>query len=313
MKEKKHIFIGKNGKAEKYTYPGTVVTRNTIPPQERAAHGGKLSSQLSQLKNKEAQIISESQDYGLESVVGIQLSFESYPGVELAFEKLADARKGIEILNVTEMDGKTTATVLMPTGSVSVLEKKIAAYLDSNQDNRNGPKNAQLLNAINEIKQTVIENLWTDAPELYPSSNDEIGWFEIWLPVRDDRTNVIEDFKKLCTVLDIIVSESTLEFPERTVLLVKTSLNRISNSSLLLSYISEIRKSKTTAEFFDHLPIEDQSLWVDDLLKRAQIICDNNSPFVSILDSGVNIGHPLLKPFSNTNNIFHCQSNVGCC
>lgn len=304
MKEKKHIFIGKNGKAEKYTYPRIVIPNASVPPQDRLIHGQKLSSQLNQLKSKEAQNILESEEYGLESNIGIQLSFESYPGVEFAFEKLADVRRGIELLNVTKSDNKTTATVLMPVGTISVLEKKITAYLDSSQDTKSGPKNSQLINAINEIRQSVIEHLWTDAPELYPASNDEINWFEIWLPVRDDRAAIIENFKKLCGFQDIVVSESTLEFPERTVLLVKASLKQLSNSSLLLSNISEIRKSKTTAEFFDNLNVNEQSIWVADLLGRVQIIADDESPYISILDTGVNIEHPLLAPFSNTNDLF---------
>lgn len=156
------------------------------------------------------------------------------------------------------------------------------------------------MNAVSTIRNTVIENLWTDNPELFPTSNQEVDWFEIWLPVGDDRPAVINDFKKLCGIHEITVSDSTLEFPERTVLLVRTSLDQLASSAALLSKISEIRKSKTTAEFFDSLDIEDQRQWAEELIERVEYNFDDDSvPYISILDTGINVGHPLLSAVSN--------------
>lgn len=305
MEGKKHLFVGKNGKAQKYTYPRQVIISPTIPKRNRASHGANLSSQLTLAKVAEETISEEIDNIELDTPVGVQLSFESFPGIEIAFEKLADVRSGIELLSVVQKEDIYVANVLVPLGKFGVLEKKISEYLNSSKDNKSGPKHAVLLNAVSTIRNTVIENLWTDNPELFPTSNQEVDWFEIWLPVGDDRPAVINDFKKLCGIHEITVSDSTLEFPERTVLLVRTSLDQLASSAALLSKISEIRKSKTTAEFFDSLDIEDQRQWAEELIERVEYNFDDDSvPYISILDTGINVGHPLLSAVSNTNDMF---------
>lgn len=305
---KKHIIIGKNGKIEKYTYPGTVVTKSNIPSQDRTAHGTSLQSQLDSLKSEEQGILSDSDDYQLESVIGVQISFESYPDIDLAFEKLADARKGIEILNVIQRDNKYIATVLVPVGKLEALEKKIEEYLDPAKDGKAGPRHSALLNAIANIRKTVLENLWSDAPELYPTNPEEEVWLEAWLPVLGDRQAVINDFKKIAQFAGIRVSENILEFPERSVLLAKGSIKAFSSSSLLISKISELRKAKVTAEFFDRLELNEQRDWGSNLLERATFASDN-SPYVCILDTGVNRGHPLLSPICSENDLFVVNPN----
>ncbi len=302
--EKKHIIIGKNGKPEKYTYPRPVVTNLNTPSRDRATHGSGLQSQLQSLKPEEQRIQSEAEEYQLDSVIGIQISFESYPDIDFEFEKLADVRNGIEVLNVIEYDNKHTATILVPAGKLGTLEKKIEQYLDPSKDGKKGPRNSSLLNAIADIRKSAIENLWTDAQELYPSSLTEELWFEIWLPVLGDRQAIISDFKKIAEHLQILVSENILEFPERSVLLAKGSLNSFSSSSILLSKISEIRKAKTTAEFFDYLELNEQRDWSESLLVRTSFHSNDDTPYICILDTGVNAGHPLINPVCNEEDLF---------
>jgi hypothetical protein len=307
MEEKKHIFIGQNGKPAKYTYPRKVIIKSKVIPRDRASHGAQLSEQLQSAKLVEDNISAECKDIELDSPIGIQLSFESFPGIELSFEKLADVRNGIELLSVIEKDDKYIANVLVPQGKLGVLEKKVNEYLLKN--NKSGPKHAPLINSISEISKTVIENLWTDHSELFPKSGEEIHWFEVWLPVLGDRLGVVADFKKLCGIHHITISDSTLEFPERTVLLIKSSIDIISQSALLLSKISEIRKSKTTAEFFNYLDTSDQRLWIDNLLEKTTFDSDKEPVYVSVLDTGVNIDHPLISPVASEEDLFVVEPN----
>lgn len=306
MENKKHIYIGQNGEPVKYTYPRQVVINSNIPERDREDHGAKLSMQLATAKAAAQSLSTEYRDVELESPTSVQLSFESFPGIRMEFEKLADIRSKIEVLSVVEREESFIANILVPTDKFEVLENKLTEYLDPDKDSRKTglPKRSDLINAISSIRLSVIENIWTDNFELFPSSLEEVDWFEIWLPVRDDRTTIISDFKKLCEQQQIIVSDSVLEFPERSIMLVNTSLEQLSRSALLLSKISEIRKSKTTAEFFDSLDIEDQHQWVDDLMQRTVFDIDDSSPFVSILDTGINVGHPLLSSILNTNDLF---------
>lgn len=45
------------------------------------------------------------------------------------------------------------------------------------------------------------------------------------------------------------------------------------------------------------LPSE-QREWSDELLKRLNVTFSATSPYVCIIDSGVNVEHPLLSPFT---------------
>ncbi|CAI8692278.1 Peptidase_S8 domain-containing protein [Burkholderia sp. IT-111MI5] len=67
----------------------------------------------------------------------------------------------------------------------------------------------------------------------------------------------------------------------------------------LLDLVAEIRFVEPNAEFYlsDLTPV-DQAEWVDDLLGRTTYIV-GDEPHVCILDTGVNLGHPLLEPALN--------------
>jgi len=90
-----------------------------------------------------------------------------------------------------------------------------------------------------------------------------------------------------------------LLFPEHTVLQVSASQNQLSSSSLLLNRVAEIRAPKVTAEFFDFMPSEEQEEWSRELLERLNKTDNGNEPYVCIIDTGVNVEHPLLKPFAD--------------
>lgn len=116
--------------------------------------------------------------------------------------------------------------------------------------------------------------------------------------MRCDRQAVINDFKWLARAAEISFSEEALQFPERSVLLAKGNKHQFIRSGLLLNSIAELRKAKETAAFFDEMTPEEQREWADEL--KARLIQPQDpdlAPYVCILDTGVNYGHPLLDPF----------------
>ena len=78
-----------------------------------------------------------------------------------------------------------------------------------------------------------IRSLWTDDPEVFPTEPDEAFWWEVWLPVRGDRLDVVEQFKQMAQGLAFRVAQGQIEFPERTVLLVYGSLDPYLSPSLI--------------------------------------------------------------------------------
>ncbi len=225
------------------------------------------------------------------------MAFESFPGIEMAVESLADAKQGIELLNIRHSENQVFATIFVPDGKLTVIEKKLQAYLSYKQDKNSNPlDNRKLIDAIQSLRTAALDSLWTDDGNQLPVDLNEIFWWEVWLPVRGDRQAVIHDFKLLAKGANIHVTEHVLEFPERSVFLAKGARKQFASSTLLLSKISELRRAKETAAFFDNLSPEEQFEWTDNLLSRLQIN-NKNLPYICILDSGANIGHPLIAPF----------------
>jgi subtilase family protein len=230
------------------------------------------------------------------------VEFESFPDIELAFESLAKERSDIELLNVRHEENKTLVTIFVPDGKLHILENLVTAYLDENKDRINEkkgtrkPSNQKLLNAIRNIRVASLKALWTDDPEVFPQSDEETLWWEVWLPVRGDRIAEVQRFTQLAESLDFQVAPGKIEFPERTVLLVYGSRAQMQRSIMTLNSIAELRRAKETAEFFDSLPPEEQPEWNDDLLQRLNLPVEGEDvPYVCVLDTGINRGHPLLS------------------
>lgn len=295
---KPHIHLGATGKRESYTSPIQGGTRKSrVPYRNRQQHGQALLAQLQAVATQQAALAQEAETYELESIIGIQVEFQSFPDVDLAVESLADARQRIELLNVTHANGTIRATLFVPEGKLTAIEAKLQAYLEERKDKAGHARDYRgLIDAIQAFRVAVVEALWTDADDQLPQDANESFWWEVWLPVRGNRQAVIHDFKLLAEAAGIPVPEPVLEFPECSVMLAKGNRTQFASSGLLLNTISELRRAKETAAFFDQLPPEEQSEWADELLRRLEQR-DQPGPFICLLDTGANQGHPLLAPF----------------
>lgn len=296
---KPHIRLGATGKQESYTNPRQGYSGKTrIPPRDRQQHGKALMAQLQAVEAQQNTLAQDAKTWHLESKLGIQVEFESFPGVDLAVARLADARQQIELLNVKETNQGIRATLFVPQGKLTAIEKKLQAYLG---ERKNKDGHAQdyrtLIDAIQSFRVAAMEALWTDDPDQLPQDVDEPFWWEVWLPVRQkNRQAVIHDFKLLAKAVEIQVPDSVLEFPECSVLLARGNRTQFASSGLLLNTIAELRRAKETAAFFDELPPAQQPEWADELLGRLEQ-STQPGPYVCLLDTGANYGHPLLAPF----------------
>ena len=243
-------------------------------------------------------MITTARELNIDSPIATQVSFESQPDVEMPFESLANATHKIELLNVIKEDSKIIANVMVPDGKLETYLKKLDEYLGY-KTNKNGQPidNRKLIDSISALGAVRIEYLWADDKSLFPTNIDEEMWWEVWLPTLRNSITPIENFRKMANAAQIEVSESALEFPEHTVLLIKTSVGILSSSDLLLSQIAELRKAKETADFFDQVTYGEQTQFVDQLLQRTEMVDGEDVPYICILDTGINNGHPLLKPF----------------
>ena len=273
------------------------VRQAPLPDRDRAQHGNALQGQIQQLRPIAEQAKEAQQALGIQDGIGLRIQFESFNDVKLAFESLANKPKGIELLNYKEEGGQGFATVFVPDGKLDYFEKVIVEYLNDRKGAQGQSLDHKaLINTIQSIHVAQLEALWTDDPELLPRDDDELIWWEAWLPVRENREATVATFTMVAEMLSIRVLDGALRFPERTILLIQSSKAQLQSSVLALNCIAELRRAKETADFFDSFTPAEQHQWAEELLERTTFADPENAPHVCIIDTGVNHGHPLLTP-----------------
>lgn len=306
-----HLIIAHNGQSETFKSPSGGGDK-AIPARDRHAHGQFLLQKMQRLQADYEQRARETEQDDLVEGLGLQVEFAGFPDVELAFDKLARERSGIELRNVRHLGDRTLATVFVPDGKLVQFENRIRAYLDETRDNKSGPKHANLLNTIADIRAAALEALWTDDPALFPESDEQTLWWEVWLPAGDERQARLTRFKQAVIDLGMEAVAGQIDFPERSVLLVRGSAEQWKRSPITLNSIAELRCARATADFFDALPPEEQPPWVDDLKNRLTLpTADDDVPHVCVLDTGVNRGHPLLTPALEKTDLHSVDPNWG--
>ena len=291
----RHFVLEGVTEVEPYRSPQEGGGGPNIPARDRQRHGASLMRQLGELRSEAETARAAQQEAGLDDGMGFIIEFESFPEIELAFESLARERSGIELLNVRHHERRTYATVFVPDGRLAHFERLIQDYLTEKRD-RIGRSldHKRLINAIREIRAASLRALWTDE-EAFPTEREGPFWWEVWLPIRQDRNATVYTFRTMAEAQDIRVAQGELSFPECTVLHVLASVDQMQRSMLTLNSIAELRRAKETADFFDSLPPEEQREWLDDLLSRTSFAKDAAGiAHVCLLDTGVSRGHPML-------------------
>ena len=293
---KRHFVLEGTAETERFRSPQQGGGGSAVPDRDRNQHGGALLRQIEALRPQMTAARDAQEAAGLEEGFGLQVEFESFPDIELAFESLARERSGIELLNVRHEGERTLATVFVPDGKLEHFEKLIGDYLEEKKDRAGRPRdNRKLIDTIRQIRAATLGALWTDDPAVLPASDEEMFWWEVWLPIRVDREATTGRFKQLAEGLGFQVAPGEVQFPERTVLLVYGSAGQMKQSILTLNSIAELRRAKETAEFFDALPPAEQPAWLDDLLGRTAVPEEEAEvPHVCLFDTGANHGHPLI-------------------
>jgi len=119
-------------------------------------------------------------------------------------------------------------------------------------------------------------------------------WWEVWLR-SDGDVDGVTLLRDYAGKSEMTVAETKLVFPDRTVMLVRATIEQMSGSVGLLNCIAELRRARIDAHTFADMPAAEQIDWQQDLLRRLSPP-PADAPVVCLLDTGVNNGHPLLKP-----------------
>lgn len=316
MEKHEHIFLPNDFVTSEpfiTTMPGRGNAR--IPIRDRVTHAQQLIAKFETISNEFNGEKESRQALLLPTREGTYLEFSSGQNCDLITKSLEDSRQGIRLLNVRTIHQDnielTKAIVYVPKGKESQFVKKINEYANPQKDTQNGnPKNAKLVNSIEDVTLAVLESFWPISERsLIPEDIPE--WCEAWLRIDEDKAyeGQIETFVDTLNIVNIPYKGQFLHFPERAIILIRANRAQLIELMMESDLLSEYRIGQEVASFWTTESNKGQTEWAEELLQRMQI--ESTDVKVCILDSGVNNGHMLLQPLLDDENCLTINTDWG--
>lgn len=310
----KHIFLSGHVNSEKYKARSQGGNPPNIPQRDRATQSQRLLNQFAEIWQQKGQLEQQRSVEQIATRDGTYIQFTSAAGHDLITKSLEDLRIGIRLLNVKEIhvgedQTHVRATVYVPNGKEGHFISKIQKY-QQEETAKGEPRNAPLVNSIEDVSIALLEGLWTDNPQFIPE--DKTKWCEAWLNVNTKDNLEQEQIEHFLTILEnigISYKDNSIIFPERAVLLINANRGQLIELMMQSDLLAEFRAGQELAGFWVNESRVEQQAWIDDLLQRIQIVESNVK--VCLLDTGVNNGHQLLRPLIDDSNTLTADNAWG--
>jgi len=294
---KKHIKLNPSKSLLDYRAVSPVITKKPFTT-DRALHHQQIRSSFDDAVSSSKNLLSIA-----EAIVGkentpenVVLSIKenvSNPS-RLKLESLDN--KSIELLSVNTIDGVCTANISLPLKKLEKFSEKITQY-GHEESNSNRPKHQALIESISQISTTSIKELWFSTKPL-PDDVNSIFNFELWFSSRETDINEIEKKIEIANrAASLTIGNGSITFKDRVVKIVTGTIEQLELFHQLSNLIVEVRPAATVCSDYLSAPVTEQLSWQSDL---SYNVSPNAVP-ICILDSGVNIQHPLLVAISAPN------------
>ena len=297
--DKPILFLNNVAQSESFTTTQGGGGDIDLPPRNRIAHAEWLNRRFNEAWSKLDEQRQQRSAQSIPSRNGCYLEIIGQAGYELIANSLEDIRSGVRLISVQEIKKDNTleshAIVYIPSGKEKKLLKKINDYSDlSKKTKRGNPLNQKLVDVIEDIELAILDNFWQDPKEDFPK--ESYVWCELWLRTEEGKTDeIIENTHEICTRIGIGTNQERLDFPERTVIVIRANQVQLQELFEQSENLAELRLAKEPVSFWSDMPNYEQTEAVENLLQR--IVCQDKGVSICILDSGINNGHRLLEPF----------------
>ena len=307
MSDLPHLFVTEYAQPLNYTANRARTTFN-LPQRNRLLHSEQLIARFDTIRNRNEESIQQRQALLLPTRDGSYLEFKSLVNHDLITKSLENITQGVRLLNVRDVllngNKETFATVFVPRGQEQHFLNKVIDYRDHLTANGN-PKNQPLVVGIEDVREALIECLWTDPVELLPEANRI--WCEIWIRISQNETT--DSFTLVVNELGLEFKPNYLEFPERAVILVRANRNDLNELFMRSNQLAELRLGQEPNSFWIGEGNLQQAQWANNLLDR--VVIEESNIAIGILDSGINQGHPLLNQHLSADNCLSVEPNWG--
>lgn len=293
-----HILLTNSPESLQFTSKSTGGSKPNFPERDRVSHGQWLQNRFEQIWQESFNTSEIRRAASIPARSGVYVEFAGQPGSALKTQSLEDTRSGIRLLNIREkeVNGQNVnlATVYIPSEKRGVFLKKFREYATENTIT-DKPKNQDLATGIEEMRKAILDSFWVDPAETIPS--DVPVWCEVWLRQEesDDSHVLLDNFFAVCERLTIDYKNQHIGFPERLVTIIRASQPQLSELIQSFDFIAEIRRAQEPEGFWTSQYNSEQAEWVEDLLSRL-VVNNGSNVYVTVLDTGINNGHPLLSP-----------------
>ena len=297
--EKRNIFLHETRNAlpfvSKSKRSGTSFPVRANP----GAHAAFIAQKLNECKSQD---LTQRQVAAIRYRDGLYLEFSGAEHFSLHTKALDNFRSksGIRLLNIRQDGCVTKATVYVPAGKENYFLDRVQEYIDSLEslEGNKSPQNNDLVRSIDDVKLAVLKSFWVGNLSDMPDENAE--WCEVWLRCEKGHAEeAVCDFDECCSALAITQKPESISFPERIVRLVRANHEQLSGLLTSCNYLAELRRAPEPTSFFDNLDGDNQTEWVEELLKRTTF--HNTDTTVCLLDTGIVGGHPLISPATQEN------------
>ncbi len=294
MSDLSHLRLENTASRLPYTSTGGGRGEFALPQRNRSTHAGQLIGQIEQVRTQ-VEAARQQRPPANNEIDGLPLTLRSEPGFDLKLESLDRQRDGMELLSVRRDDNTSVANVFVRRDKLVNFIRLIEQYRDRDTLTRK-PKNQKLVDSIADIRLVAVRDLWQEAGRQPFPDPDQNIWWEVWIRMGGlDARTAYSHFAELALRNQIRVSEDSVVFPERVVLLAWATARQLGASVDLLAYIAELRRAKQVPTHYLDLPPRDQQILVDEVVQRL-VRPAADAPAVCLLDTGVNRQHPLIEP-----------------
>lgn len=224
----------------------------------------------------------------------------SPPGERL--KKTSLDASGLTLLQFKSADQTGTsqerATLFASSAGVSKLRKKVTEFqtqdlpdkIKDGQRTKGRPKNADLVQSLSEIAEAGLRALWRSPSHRFPSHGFPANW-ELWL-----EKGAAQRFLIAAPKFGVAIAQDRLDFPEDVVVVAHATIENLALCVKQTGIVRAIAAPTITADFFHGAPVDEQAQWVQEIFRRSDYTTHLDPGYVTLLDTGVSLAHPLVAP-----------------